>query len=296
VAEGAFRRRFWHAGGVLSTLPARLLGDADRWAVQQLLDTDPYASAQVAEQVQAFGLAWWRSQARVFGYQRPGGGLESACWLGHNLIPVRATPAAVAAFADLVALNERSCSSIVGEAGAVLDLWDRLSRVWGRAREVRACQPLLATGRPPAVAADPQVRLVRDSELDALLPAAIAMYTEEVGVSPVQDGNVRSYRQRVRDLVRSGRAYARFVDGRAVFKAELAVVTRHTAQVQGVWVAPEWRGGGLGTHAVAAVVADALARVAPSVSLYVNDYNAPARRVYARCGFTQVGTLATVLF
>ena len=45
-----------------------------------------------------------------------------------------------------------------------------------------------------------------------------------------------------------------------VFKAELAVVTRHTAQVQGVWVAPEWRGRGLGTAAVAAVIRDALRR------------------------------------
>jgi predicted GNAT family acetyltransferase len=81
-----------------------------------------------------------------------------------------------------------------------------------------------------------------------------------------------------------------------VFKAELAVVTRHTAQIQGVWTAPEWRGRGLARAGVAAVVRDALRRVAPSVSLYVNDYNTSARRVYERCGFQQVGTFATVLF
>ncbi len=283
---------------MLSTVPARLLGDVDRWTVQRLLDTEPYAAAQVAEQVQAFGLAWWRSQARVFGHHsaRSGGGLESLCWLGHNLIPVRATPAAVSAFAELVGLNERSCSAIVGDAGPVLDLWEQLRPAWGSAREVRECQPLLATARPPDLPVDPAVRLVRENELSALMPAAIAMYTEEVGVSPVQDGSGRAYRQRVRDLVRSRRAYARFVDGRVVFKAELAVVTRHTAQIQGVWVAPEWRGRGLARQGMSAVVHDALARVAPTVSLYVNDYNQPARRVYARCGFAQVGTLATVLF
>ncbi len=279
----------------MTTAPARLLGDGDRWAVQQLLDTDPYAAAQVAEQVQAFGLAWWRSQARIFGYN-PGYGLESVCWLGHNLIPVRATPTAVSAFAELVGLNARSCSAIVGDAGAVLDLWAALRPAWGPAREVRPCQPLLAIARPAAVPPDPAVRLVRDNEIDILVPAAIAMYTEEVGVSPLQDGSARAYRQRVRDLVRGRRAYARFIDGRVVFKAELAVVTRHTAQVQGVWVAPEWRGRGLGSQGVAAVVQDALARVAPTVSLYVNDFNHAARRVYARCGFTEVGTLATVLF
>jgi predicted GNAT family acetyltransferase len=47
---------------------------------------------------------------------------------------------------------------------------------------------------------------------------------------------------------------------------------------------------------MAAVVNDALRRVAPSVSLYVNDFNVPARRVYHRCGFHQVGLFATVLF
>jgi hypothetical protein len=47
---------------------------------------------------------------------------------------------------------------------------------------------------------------------------------------------------------------------------------------------------------MAAVTRDALHRVAPTVSLYVNDYNAPARRVYARCGFTSAGEFATVLF
>jgi predicted GNAT family acetyltransferase len=99
----------------------------------------------------------------------------------------------------------------------------------------------------------------------------------------------------VRELVRARRAYAKFVGGRVVFKAELAVVTRHTAQVQGVWVAPEWRGRGIGTGAMAAVVRDALRRVAPSVSLYVNDYNTPARRVYERCGLRQTDTFATVL-
>jgi predicted GNAT family acetyltransferase len=47
---------------------------------------------------------------------------------------------------------------------------------------------------------------------------------------------------------------------------------------------------------MAAVVRDALRRVAPSVTLYVNDFNHAARAVYARCGFRQAGTFATVLF
>ena len=79
------------------TLPARLLGDSDRSSVQRLLDRDPYAGVQVAEQISTYGLAWWRTDARVFGYGPPRA-LESVCWLVNNLIPVHASGPAVAAF------------------------------------------------------------------------------------------------------------------------------------------------------------------------------------------------------
>ncbi|SCG36663.1 GNAT family N-acetyltransferase [Micromonospora inositola] len=277
------------------TVPVRQLGESERRAVERLLDLDPFAGAQVAERVAARGLAWWRADGRILGYGARRN-LESICWLGGNLTPVLATEPAVAAFADQLGTEERICSSIVGRADAVLGLWDRLAAHWGPARDVRPNQPLLATDALPTVAADPAVRRVRGGEVDRLFPAAVAMYTEEVGVSPLVEDGGRGYRRRVADLVRAGRAYARFVDGKVVFKAELAVVTRRTAQVQGVWVAPEWRGRGIATPAMAAVVRDALVRVAPTVSLYVNDFNLPARRVYERCGFRPVGTLATVLF
>jgi predicted GNAT family acetyltransferase len=47
---------------------------------------------------------------------------------------------------------------------------------------------------------------------------------------------------------------------------------------------------------MAAVVTEALRSVAPVVSLYVNDFNAPARAAYRRVGFTQAGTFMSVLF
>lgn len=277
------------------TVPVRQLGESDRATVERFLDQDPYGAAQVTERITARGLSWWRAEGRVLAYGSRRH-LESLCWSGAHLTPVLADSRAVSAYADLFAGEERVCSSIVGRADAVLGLWERLAPVWGPAREVRPDQPLLVADAPPPVPADPGVRLVRPDEVDVLFPAAVAMYTEEVGVSPVTDDDGRGYRSRVADLVRARRAYARIVDREVVFKAELAVVTRHTAQVQGVWVAPRWRGRGLAAAAMAAVVRDALRRVAPSVSLYVNGFNEPARRVYARCGFRPAGTFATVLF
>ncbi len=277
------------------TVPIRQLGESERASVEKILDRDPFAGAQIAERVAAQGLNWWRSDGRIFGYGA-NRRIESIIWSGAHLVPVCATPAATAAFADMLGTEPRICSSIIGRSEAVLDLWDRLGGHWGRARDVRPNQPLLVAENDPPVAPDPEVRLVRPSEVDQLFPAAVAMYTEEVGVSPLLDDGGRGYRRRIAELVKGKRAYARFAGDRVVFKAELAIVTGRTAQVQGVWVDPEFRGRGLATAAMASVVRDALRRVSPTVSLYVNDYNTSARRVYARCGFVSAGSFATVLF
>jgi predicted GNAT family acetyltransferase len=277
------------------TVPIRQLGESERPAVERILDRDPYAGAQIAERVAAHGLSWWRSDGRIYGYGSARR-VESLIWSGAHLVPVCATPAAVTAFAEVLGAETRICSSIIGRSDAVLDLWGRLGGHWGPARDVRPNQPLLVADSDPPIAPDPAVRLVQSHEVDQLFPAAVAMYTEEVGVSPLVDDGGRGYRRRIAELVREKRAYARFAGDRVIFKAELAIVTRRTAQVQGVWVDPEFRGLGMAAAAMAAVTRDALHRVSPTVSLYVNDYNTPARRVYARCGFASAGTFATVLF
>ena len=285
------------SGNVIAvlTVPIRQLGESERAQVEKVLDRDPFAGAQIAERVAAHGLNWWRSDGRIFGYG-PGRRVESLIWSGAHLVPVCSTPAATQAFAEMLGTEPRICSSIIGRSDAVLDLWDRLGGHWGRARDVRPNQPLLVADRDPVIAADPEVRLVRPNEVDLLFPAAVAMYTEEVGVSPLLDDGGRGYRRRIAELVKGKRAYARFVGDRVIFKAELAIVTNRTTQVQGVWVDPEFRGRGLAAPAMATVVRDALRRVSPTVSLYVNDYNTSARHAYARCGFVSAGSLATVLF
>lgn len=223
-------------------------------------------------------------------------GLESMVFLGANLIPVATTPVTRAAFADRLRSAGRRCSSFVGPAQEILDLWRLLEPAWGPAREVRAAQPLLAIATDALIEPDPAVRRVDISEIEILLPACIAMFTEEVGVSPISSGSGHAYRARIADLIRTGRAFARIDGDAVVFKAEVGAATKSACQVQGVWVDPSLRGRGLAAPGVAAVVNLARASIAPVVSLYVNDYNTAARKAYARAGFESVGTFATVLF
>ncbi|CNM21528.1 Gcn5-related N-acetyltransferase [Mycobacterium tuberculosis] len=79
-----------------------------------------------------------------------------------------------------------------------------------------------------------------------------------------------------------------------IFKAEVGSQSPAVGQIQGVWVHPEWRGIGLGTAGTATLAAVIVGsgRIA---SLYVNSFNTVARAAYARVGFKEIGTFATVL-
>jgi predicted GNAT family acetyltransferase len=245
--------------------------------------------------VQAVGLDPARLGGEMWGFVADGR-LEALCHAGANLVPVQAGDEAVRAFADRARRQGRRCASIVGDRAAVAALWGELEPAWGPAREVRDPQPLMAISSAPQVAADPGVRPVGMADLDVLLPACVAMFTEEVGISPLGvDGGV-AYRGRVAELVRARRAFARIEDGRVLFKAEVGSASTAACQVQGVWVPPELRGRGLAEPGMAAVVGLAREAVAPVVSLYVNDYNEAARRTYRRVGFSDVGAFMSVLF
>jgi uncharacterized protein len=274
--------------------PLRLLTDADRDEALAVCDRDPVSNVFVSSRIRAGGLDPARLGAQIWGYAESGQ-LSSLCYAGANLVPVEATQDAVAAFGARARMQGRRCSSIVGPAGPVSQLWSLLGPSWGRPREVRAAQPVLAISTAPLVPPDPAVRVVRRDELSLLLPASIAMFTEEVGVSPIGADGGAAYRSRVAELIGAGRSLARIEGGEVLFKAEIGAVTPYACQVQGVWVPPAARGRGLAGHGMAAVVLAGL-QLAPVVSLYVNDFNAPARAAYRKVGFTQVGTFMSVLF
>ncbi len=224
------------------------------------------------------------------------GEIESLCHVGANLVPVAGTPEACAAFARRALLQRRLSSTIVGPRDAVELLWEDLAEEWGEPRELRWDQPHLQIGTVPEVAADPEVRRTTPEEIDTLYPACVAMYQEEVGVSPEIDGGRNLYRARVSQLVNRGWSFSRIEDGKVVFKAEVACATPLACQIQGVWVDPSRRGEGLCTRGMAAVVDLALCEIAPVVALYVNAHNVAARTAYERVGFRQTGTFSTIMF
>ena len=220
--------------------------------------------------------------------------LTALAWEYGNILPLGFDEDGLDEVAEEFAGRRRTGSSIVGPADQVMGLWNRICKRWGPARDVRERQFSMVMDSDPDVVADPLVQPAGVGDVSLVFPASVAMYIEEVGYDPTSHG--AGYAYRVARLVRSQHTFIRkapLADGsgeRVVFKADVGALAGGVAQLQGVWVAPDLRGRGI----AAAVVKLVRERLAPTISLYVNDYNAAAIATYTRVGFRIAGRWATV--
>jgi predicted GNAT family acetyltransferase len=274
--------------------PVRALTATDRDEALALCARNPTANVFVAARIEEGALL--SMPGALLGFDT-GSGLRSMAWASANLVPVECDDEALDAFAYRLRRWRRQCASIFGPSHQVLGLWERLGPSWGRPRAIRHPQPLMSTTVRPqhwGIEPDPRVRLARMDEVDDVLPAAAAMFTDEIGYPPYV-GSTASYRQVIAGLVRAGHTYVWSDRGRVMFKADIGSVGVGAAQVQGVWLASALRGQGLAEPLMAAVTDAVLTTIAPEASLYVNDFNVPARATYRALGYAEVGTFSTVL-
>ena len=274
----------------------RVLGSGDLGAFLELTARDPVINvfAEYRARTTTLDPRWLGGE--MWGHFDEKGRLTAACHVGANLVPIECDAAAAAAFAARALGRTRTISTIVGPHEAVESFWTVVGAAWSDARELRWRQPHLVIDSAPEVPPSPEVRRTVRGDFTALYPACVAMYEEEIGVSPEVAGGREMYRARVLQLITRGWSFARFEEGRVVFKAEVACVSPRAAQVQGVWVPPDRRGEGLATSGMAAVVEAVRRDIAPTISLYVNEWNGPARRVYERIGFRETARFSTIMF
>ncbi|QOQ39071.1 DUF4081 domain-containing GNAT family N-acetyltransferase [Trueperella pecoris] len=271
----------------------RRLTGADRNAALEVLSRDPVATVLASVPI----VEEWARPAHGLGLFDDAGALTAVCWNGGNVVPYGFDDAGLDLLADHLFNTRRMCTSLVGPTDQVMPLWERLEGGFGPPREVRDRQLSMVYRGGSGVMADASVRAARIGEGNIVLPASVAMFMEEVGYDPTIYGN--GYAQRVHSLVRGGLTFVRMgmVEGRprVEFKADVGALAGGVAQIQGVWTAPDLRGQGIATAAMVQVAELVRATIAPTVSLYVNDYNLPAVRVYEKAGFETVGTYSTVL-
>ncbi len=197
------------------------------------------------------------------------------------------TAAAIAIVAERLVTRMMPVRAIISPAALVETLWNGVKERLDPPTVVRMNQPIYAIrGRldyPDLKEAG--YSTMRD--LDALVPACAAMHAEEVGIDPLERDAV-GYRERVRELIEKKRSVIRKAQGVIVSKCEYSAVTPHCVQLMGVWTNPRARRRGYAREMLREICGH-LARKGKTVTLFVNDFNAPAIALYESLGFERIG-------
>jgi ribosomal protein S18 acetylase RimI-like enzyme len=223
-----------------------------------------------------------------FAALRDGGRLTGLCHLGANLVP---SGRGAAAFAELVPRSE--ARMLVGEEGAVTELWEAARELLPEPLDDRPGQPVYVLDKAPT-AGGSGLRAARIDDLGLLVVAAAQAYREEVGVDAhARDPALFEWRTRVQ--IEEGRSWLWLEDGRILFKAEASAWTPHAVQLQQVWVDPEARGRGYAKRGLADLCRLLLRRT-PAVCLFVRPENAPAIALYDAIGMRRTITYRSLIF
>jgi ribosomal protein S18 acetylase RimI-like enzyme len=272
----------------------RQLLAADLLALEECLGEAPLDNVYLRSELRHGALR----QGALYGVEHPSHpqAICAAALLGPLVVPWAPAPRDLAALAEALRPRAHLIQLMVGPRNQIALLQKLLGRQLRPPRLLRSDQPHYAiTNQELGGDWEPApMRQATLSDFDQVMMAGAAMHLEEVGFDPMRS-DPDGYRQRVQTLIRRGWIHIWVEDGRLAFKAECAAVTAEAIQLQGVWTRPDLRGRGLGTRGMATLCRQLLTE-SQAVTLFVNDFNHSAIRVYERVGFRRIGIMRSVLF
>lgn len=258
------------------------LTEAHKAEVLAFLSERPLHTVYLAGYILDNGVVSPLNRGTFYGYRNAAGQLEGVALIGHATLFEIRSDEALKAFATLAQSSSRT-HMLMGEMEKVEHFWN-LYGEGGQAPRLM-CRELLFEQRFPVEVKKPVFGLRRATlrDLEMLLPIHAEMAFEESGVNPLEK-DPNGFRLRCARRIEQGRVWVLIENGRLLFKADIISDTPEVVYLEGIYVAPEERGGGIGRRCLSQLTRNLLART-KTVSLLVNEMNQAASAFYLRAGF-----------
>jgi uncharacterized protein len=228
------------------------------------------------------GLVSPLNRGTFYGCRNEEGQLVGVALIGHATLVETESEEALAAFARVA----RECPRthvMMGES-------DKIERFWAHyAEDGRSprliCRELLMEQRWPVQVREmvPGLRPAVTEDLEQVMVVQAEMAFDESGVNPME-ADPEGFRRRCLRRIEQGRVWVWTEEGRLIFKADVISETPEVKYVEGVWVAPEYRGRGYGLRCFSQLSRELLAQ-SGAVTLLVNEKSPGAVSFYRRAGY-----------
>lgn len=232
------------------------------------------------------------NRGKFYSYKNAQGTFEGVALIGHTTLVEACTEEALKALAFTARSSETPIHLIMSDGTAAESFW----KYYGDGvRQPRLrCTEMLFEISFPFMVPDGQNE-IRSAKADELLPVAEAQAEiafMESGTDPMQKDR-EGFLKRVARRIEQGRVFVVFKDEHLVFKADIIAETDDVIYLEGIYVAPEYRGQGVGSTCLAQLSLDLLNRV-ENICFLSNVEFAKAHQSYFKAGYKHTDNCTTL--
>lgn len=270
----------------------RRLENSDRREVLEFLKIRPVHTVVMTSFIQDNGVENAENRGEFYGYRNVAGRLEGVALIGHTTLVEARSSDSLKAFARVARQSKTPIHFMMSDGETIETFWKHYTGDNRAPR--RVCSELLFELNFPFLVRQCQwdVRLAEASELEQIAHAHDETAFIESGSSPLQKDRA-GFLKRCLKRIEQKRTFVVFENGRLVFKADIAAETSDVVYLEGIYVAPEYRGRGVASSCLASLGLQLVERV-ENVCLLSNVEFKNAHRSFAKAGFKNTDSCQTI--
>lgn len=267
------------------------LTNADEKEVKSFLAIRPVHTVVMTSFITDNGMVSELNRGEFYGFRGRSGKLEGVALIGHSTLVEARTDEALKALAFTARSSKTPIHLIMSSGTAAHSFWNYFG---SKEEPAMVCTELLfEVGFPfPVQKCDYELRHARVEELDVVAIAQAEVAEIECGSNPM-DRDCEGFLNRVSRRIEQNRVFVVFDGDRLVFKADIIAETEAVAYLEGVYVAPEYRGRGIASQCLSKLCLELLGRV-QNVCLLSNIDFKSAHRTFTRAGMRNTDACTTL--
>lgn len=269
-----------------------LLGEDNRTEVLEFLDIRPVHTVVMKSYIADNGFESEHNRGSYYGYRSADGTLEGVALIGHSTLIEARTEEALIAFAMQARRSEITINLMMSEGRAIERFWEYYKDAGQEPRHVFTEK--LFELRFPFLVQDCEweVRMANVDEIEQIAIAHDEVAFIETGEHPMEK-DPEGFVKRCKRRIEQGRTFVVFENSKLLFKADIVAETEDVIYLEGVYVAPEARGKGVGPGCLSRLSLRLLDRVT-NICMLSNVKFESVHRSFERAGYHSTDSCTTI--
>lgn len=269
-----------------------LLKTSDEQEVLKFLKIRPVHTVVMTSFIRDNGMENAANRGKFYGYRNAYGTLEGVALIGHTTLVESRSADSLKAFALIARQTDVPIHLMMSDGSTIETFWRHFAGGNRSARKV--CTELLFELNFPFLVQSREwdVRIAEASELEQIAVAHDEVAFSESGVSPMLKDRA-GFLERCRRRIEQKRTFVVFESGKLVFKADIVAETAEVIYLEGIYVAPEYRGKGVGSSCLSKLSRKLMEKV-ENICLLSNVEFKSAHRSFVKAGFKNTDCCQTI--